>query len=398
MSVREQIADTVARIAADHCPVAVTRQAEDGVAQRAGPGGEGAWVAALLGIGGDDVPATVPAGAACRPADDLWRELVAAGLDRATAAGSVGGAGLAWADVFPLLRAVGEFAMPVPLAETLGAHALAAAAGCVLSGPGGGPVSGAGWQAGELPLKPLAGAASFGRLLREGGRLVAPSVAWGDRIETVVGVDERGEVRLLAASDALREDTCNQAGEVRSRMSWPASTPVSGEVDPAAPAILGAALHSARLAGAMGTVLAMTVRHAGEREQFGRPIGRFQAVQQQMALMAELAVQATVAAELACEGAGPLPDPVRAACAKQVGSANALQCAAIAHAVHGAIGITAEHSLQLFTRRLRAWAAEWGGAHHWAMMLGRHLLAGPQASVWHAVIEASAGPADSRPD
>ena len=82
---------------------------------------------------------------------------------------------------------------------------------------------------------------------------------------------------------------------------------------------------------------------------------------------------------------------MRAACAKQVASANALQCAAIAHAVHGAIGVTEEYDLQLFTRRLRAWAAEWGGAHHWAAVLGRGLLAGGRASVWHAVIDASAG-------
>ena len=91
------------------------------------------------------------------------------------------------------------------------------------------------------------------------------------------------------------------------------------------------------------------------------------------------------------DGDDLLPEPVRAACAKQVASANALQCAAIAHAVHGAIGVTEEYDLQLFTRRLRAWAAEWGGAHHWAAVLGRGLLAGGRASVWHAVIDASAG-------
>lgn len=362
----------MARIAADHCATALVRRAErldDGGA----PAGESA---------------TAPA-AEVAP---LWRELAAAGLDRATAPESTGGAGLAWRDALPLVLAVGEFAMPVPLAESLAAHALAGAAGCLLADGGADSAAGRGSGA-DACLAGFAGAAGFARLVRAGDALVAESVAWGDRIETVVGVDAEGGVRLLDARRAWREDARNLAGEIRSRMSWRDAPAAEGRVRGDALAGLGAALRAAQLAGAMRRVLAMTVRYAGEREQFGRAIGRFQAVQQQMALMAELVVQASIGAELAFDGAGPLPDPVRAACAKQVASANALQCAAIAHAVHGAIGVTGEYDLQLFTRRLRAWAAEWGGAHHWATVLGRGLLAGGRESVWHAVIDASGGSA-----
>lgn len=356
MSVRDQIAETVSRIAADHCGTAVVRRAE----REASDGG---------GVGSTA---------------SLWRELAAAGLDRATAPEAAAGAGLAWRDALPLAIAAGEFAMPVPLAETLAAQALAAAAGCALSESGSAP--------GDAPEGAgLPGAAGFARVARDGDALVAESVAWGDRIETVVGVDAQGGVRLLDAARATRDDARNPAGEIRSRMVWREPPEPVGSVGGDALAALGAALRAAQLAGAMRRVLAMTVRFAGEREQFGRPIGRFQAVQQQMALMAELVVQATIGAELAFDGDDLLPDPVRAACAKQVASANALQCAAIAHAVHGAIGVTEEYDLQLFTRRLRAWAAEWGGAHHWAAVLGRGLLAGGRASVWHAVIDASAG-------
>ncbi|TXL64636.1 acyl-CoA dehydrogenase family protein [Zeimonas arvi] len=364
MTVRDQIAETVARIAADHCGTGVVRQAE-----RAASVGGGAGSSASRGIG---------------PVESLWRELAAAGLDRATAPESVAGAGLAWRDALPLAIAVGEFALPVPLVETLAAHALAAAAGAALpdsSTPRAGIADGA-----SLP-----GAAGFARVARDGGTLVAESVAWGDRVGTVIGVDAQGGVRLLDAALATRDDARNPAGEIRSRMVWREPPESVGSMAGDALAALGAALRAAQLAGAMRRVLAMTVRYAGEREQFGRPIGRFQAVQQQVALMAELVVQATIGAELAFDGDDLLPDPVRAACAKQVASANALQCAAIAHAVHGAIGVTEEYDLQLFTRRLRAWAAEWGGAHHWAAVLGRGLLAGGRASVWHAVIDASAG-------
>lgn len=364
MSVRDQIAETVARIAVDHCGTAVVRQAEGVV---------------VLGVlAGESADARIGA------VTPLWRELTAAGLGRATAPEAADGAGLAWRDALPLVIAVGEFAMPVPLAESLAAHALATAAGFALPESSSAPGDAA--EGVGLP-----GAAGFARLVLDGDGLVAESVAWGDRIETVVGVDSEGGVRLLSVAQAAREDLRNQAGETRSRMAWRNAPSAAGSVRADSLAGLGAALRAAQLAGAMRRVLAMTVRFAGEREQFGRPIGRFQAVQQQMALMAELVVQATIGAELAFDCDGPLPDPVRAACAKQVASANALQCAAIAHAVHGAIGVTEEYDLQLFTRRLRAWAAEWGGAHHWAAVLGRGLLAGRRASVWHAVIDASAG-------
>ena len=180
-------------------------------------------------------------------------------------------------------------------------------------------------------------------------------------------------------------------------MSWADGASAGVALGAGALASLGAALRAAQLAGAMRSVLRMTVRYAGEREQFGRPIGRFQAIQQQLALMAELVAQASIGAELAFDCDEALFDPMRAACAKQVASANALQCVAIAHAVHGAIGVTAEYDLQLFTRRLRAWAGEWGGAHHWALVIGRAALQTDHPSLWHEVVEVSRSAGDARP-
>lgn len=385
MSLREHIARAVARIAADHCGTHVARRSE---AQTCGAEG--------------GLQSAVRSGTRIPEVASLWRELSAAGLDRAMAPESAGGAGLGWCEALPLVLAVGEFAMPVPLTETLAAHALAAACGCALpkagTGLGPGAPVGAVERSGpdrnhdeQASRVALPGAAGFGRLVCVGETLVANAVAWGDRIETVAGVDSKGALYLLPAAGAICEDRCNQAGEVRSRMVWQGSFGAVGTVDGGALASLGAALRAAQLAGAMRRAMAMTVQYAGEREQFGRPIGRFQAVQQQMAVMAELVVQASIGADLAFDTSGPLPDPLRAGCAKQVASANALQCAAIAHAVHGAIGITEEYDLQLFTRRLRAWAGEWGGAQHWAMVLGARLMADGPVSVWHAVIDASAG-------
>src|SRR5690606_39690377 len=91
-----------------------------------------------------------------------------------------------------------------------------------------------------------------------------------------------------------------------------------GRIDPDSVILAGAALRAAQMAGAMRRVLAMTLEYAATREQFGRPIGRFQAVQQQLALMAELTVQAGIGAELAFEADGLDADPLRVASAQQV--------------------------------------------------------------------------------
>jgi alkylation response protein AidB-like acyl-CoA dehydrogenase len=49
--------------------------------------------------------------------------------------------------------------------------------------------------------------------------------------------------------------------------------------------------------------------------------------------------------------------------------------ASIAHAVHGAIGVTEEYDLQLFTRRLHEWRMAHGSEAHWNPIIGRSMLA-----------------------
>jgi acyl-CoA dehydrogenase len=117
----------------------------------------------------------------------------------------------------------------------------------------------------------------------------------------------------------------------------------------------------------------MTAAYAGERSQFGKPIARQQAVQQQLALMAENVVAIRMAVELAAGCDWPTPE--RAALAKTVAATYAPAIAGTAHAVHGAIGVSAEYDLQLYTRRLHAWRLEGGSETAWAATLGRSLLA-----------------------
>lgn len=140
------------------------------------------------------------------------------------------------------------------------------------------------------------------------------------------------------------------------------------------------AVHAAAMAGTMQRVLALTVDYANERRQFGRTIGQFQAVQQELAVLAEQATSAVTAARMGCAAPGALPDPLRAAAAKLRACEAADKVSTVAHAVHGAIGITEEHRLRLFTNRLHEWRMSPGTEYRCAMVLGQALLSSSETS------------------
>jgi alkylation response protein AidB-like acyl-CoA dehydrogenase len=134
----------------------------------------------------------------------------------------------------------------------------------------------------------------------------------------------------------------------------------------------------------------MTAGYARERRQFGRAIGQFQAVQQNLAVLAGQAASAAAAAGLAAEAVaawGPGLLPAVAAAKVRTGEA-AGQAAAIAHQVHGAIGFTQEHRLHHYTRRLWAWRDAFGREAEWAQVLGRHLIAAGPDGLWPAITAA----------
>lgn len=152
-----------------------------------------------------------------------------------------------------------------------------------------------------------------------------------------------------------------------------------GVPETALPPEARAALTAARMAGAIERLLDFTMAHATARQQFGRPLSAFQAVQQQLAQLAEEVAAARLAAHIGLAGPGfTLP---RSATAKLRCNEAATLSTSIAHQLHGAIGATAEYDLQLFTRALWRWQTQDGASAHWAAQLGRHRLQGGQASV-----------------
>ena len=125
---------------------------------------------------------------------------------------------------------------------------------------------------------------------------------------------------------------------------------------------VGALACSAQLLGAGRALLEASVRHAGLRTQFGRPVGAFQAVKHKLADVAiglEFARPLLDAAAVAiADGSATAARDVSAA---KVACADAASLAArAALQVHGAIGYTAEHDLSLWLTKVRALVPAWG--------------------------------------
>ncbi|WP_088286022.1 acyl-CoA dehydrogenase family protein [Ideonella sp. A 288] len=315
----------------------------------------------------------------------LWAALQTSGFAVAAAPESCGGAGASWADLFVVLRAAGAHALPAPLPETMLANAV---------------LGHCGLAAVNAPL----GLAASGQLRLSDDGLASGTlhgVPWGRHVGQVVAVagGPRPTLLLLDRRQATLERRQNIAGEPRDDLHFDAVAPdATAVLPPGLPADLlwlgGALLRSAQTAGALQRVLDLSTRHATERVQFGKPIGAFQAIAHQLAVLCEHTAACTVAAECAfaesADGAsGFAAWPIAAAKVCSADAAGA--AAAIAHAVHGAMGFTHEHALHRCTRRLWSWRSEFGHATHWAQRLGRAVCAGGAAALWPTLTSITAG-------
>src|SRR5437763_1858169 len=193
-----------------------------------------------------------------------------------------------------------------------------------------------------------------------------------------------------AASLTIRQDK-NLAGEPSDTVSFDGATasaakPAHG-LDFAALVRFGAAVRTQQMAGALEHILDQSVQWALDRVQFGRPIGKFQAVQHNLATLAAEVAAAGAAADgaaetIALEGPASERALLDVAVAKvRVGEA-ASNGAAIAHQVHGAMGFTYEHSLHHATRRLWAWREEFGNETLWAGRLGKLVAEQGAEELW----------------
>jgi acyl-CoA dehydrogenase len=127
------------------------------------------------------------------------------------------------------------------------------------------------------------------------------------------------------------------------------------------------------------------VQYAGERVQFGRPLGKFQAIQMELAQMAGEVVAVAALVDAAVQALGRGESVPLAAAAAKVRAGSAVEVVArLAHQVHGAIGFTQEHKLHHLTRRCWSWRDEAGTEVAWSRVLGAGLVADPDG-LWPAL-------------
>jgi acyl-CoA dehydrogenase len=178
------------------------------------------------------------------------------------------------------------------------------------------------------------------------------------------------------------EHGVNIAGEPRDTLHLDRARIVAGRCDPSTIRRRGALARACAMAGALEGMLEATALWVMQREQFGRPIGRFQAVQHQVAELAGEVAAASVAVKAAvlAEESNPAPHAVAAAKVR-VGEAGGI-ASAIAHQLHGAIGVTDEHDLHRLSRRVWAWRDEFGGENEWARALGERVIEVGESGLW----------------
>ncbi len=253
-------------------------------------------------------------------------------------------------DAFAVIRVAGRHALPLPMVEILLANR---------------------W------LQSSAELAVIGRL--EGDRIA--DVPWAGNAKRALGIDWEGADGVSTSVSVEEIGTArNVAAESRDGLPVMAGAQPLGLNEPAFEMLaLG---RVASMAGCLERILELSLQYANEREQFGRPISKFQAIQHNLAIVAGEVAAASRAADAAIDALEGDRFALEVAAAKaRVGEAAGI-VAESAHQVHGAMGFTHEHQLHHFTRRVWAWRDEYGNEAFWQERLGRHLAGIGAEKVW----------------
>ena len=320
----------------------------------------------------------------------LWADLAEAGLTGVGLPEEAGGSGGELADAVAVVRTLAAGAGAVPVAEQLLAAGPALlAADLDLPDPAE-PLTLA--VAGAVHAEPSDDGDGPGRWTLTG---TATDVAWAGvarHVAVLAQPPEGIEGAVLALVDAeglATSDARNLAGEPRGSLVLGGAAATGALLTPARDGEVRARYALARavqLAAALEQVLAWTVQYAGERQQFGRPLGRFQAIQMELAEMAGEVTAVTALVDAAVQALDRGDDVVLPAAAAKVRAGAAVEVVArLAHQVHGAIGFTQEYRLHHLTRRLWSWRDEAGSELAWSQVLGVGLLARGGDGLWPAL-------------
>ena len=297
---------------------------------------------------------------------DHWPQVDSLGLTSLLLPEDDGGFGGTWRDALIVFRLAGYHALALPVAEAAIAAWLAAGSG--LSGRG----TIASRTDGVVVDGRFTGTIS-GAVMSEGASFIAAP-----------GPD--GGTLMMACTDGERIAGVNLAGEARDtwRFENVAVSCCSDDVF-----VLGAFARVAQIAGALDAALALSVNYVNERKQFGRPLAKFQAVQQSLATFACEAAAANCAAMGAAQALDRGSADYEIAPAKLRANRAAGSGAAAAHQAHGAIGFTRDYGLHPITRRLWSARSEFGRDNYWAELLGERVAKAGADQFWPDLVALS---------
>ncbi len=335
---------------------------------------------------------------------ELWKLAADSGFALTTVPESAGGVGGTWADAYPILRGLGYWRVPLPLAETMAGAWLLSQAAIAIPDDGAAPITliEQGRQSrfevevdgGTLTLNGEARGVPWARSC--GHAVVSlrlPDPADGRRkpqqVIALLELSGNPGVTVTPQQNIAREPRDKVALNKARCAAWA----VCGTGFGAEPVwTLGAMERCAMMVGAAESVLAQSLQYASERVQFGKPIGSYQAIQHTLAMLAGEVGAARMATRIALDAAGSASTWFDVAAAKVRAGEAATRLGAATHQVHGAIGFTYEHTLHFGTRRLWAWRADFGSDAEWADALGAAIIAAGAEGFWPAITARALAP------
>jgi acyl-CoA dehydrogenase len=309
----------------------------------------------------------------------LWQSVEALGPTDVFLAEEAGGFGGCWQDACTVFHLLGLHALPLPVGETLIAKKLLQEASATVPA---GATTVALCQDARLESSDTGEGLLFSGTLKD--------VPWGllaGRILVVCDCDGHEQLVLLPSANAssVRQHK-NEAEEPRDELVFESAPITAQYLLPGGVNSLrlyAALLRSAQISGALEAALKLTVEYVNQREQFGRPLSKFQALQQQLALLAEEAAAVKCAAMAASRCADLGDASFEIAAAKLRANRAVGKATSITHQSHGAIGFTREHHLHYWTQRLWSWRSEFGNDRYWSNRLGTLILREGADQFWH---------------
>ncbi|MGE8034662.1 acyl-CoA dehydrogenase family protein [Lysinibacillus sp. NPDC093692] len=308
-------------------------------------------------------------------APELWELFKENGMTAVAISEENGGAGGDIEDLLNIVRLTGKYAAPIPFIETTFANYLLQFTQLQVIE--------------DLATYILCPNQAF---TLENGKLTgeAIQVPWARHTKHLVTLAHSTEGTHLVEIDLSQAEIklgTNLASEPRDTVIFHDAT--ASQISAVLPTdkihtitTLNSAFQLALMTGAIDKINDLTIQYTKEREQFGRPIHRFQLVQQHIVNLAGETAIALAAFNNVTEALqmNSQNSEVAYACIRFEEIIQAVTT--IAHQVHAAIGTTHEHSLHQFTRRLWSWRDEGASTSYWTHFVATQLLEKSGDSLW----------------